>query len=443
MAMKGRACCLACIVLVLFVSSTAYAAQVTWAKHVSQDGSFSFHYPKGWQVHEDESVIVLEGEDSGEQVYFFSLPYEHTWSAEEHARFMLSALQAENPGLEAYGWESDSESETVLFNLVYGSGSHSYDGLGLVIKDSESRQALWLHYFAPSENYSQSLGAYILQGFLGSIAPGSTSKPPDEGQVSSSGEDDKKAERILENANAFMFILEFALGSPLSLSEEYMILSELQKSWSQRSAAELAKYDDYPDMVSIVMHIDDQHRLADIQQALAASVLEWIDESDPDDPIVRMIRTHMIEDDKTLVAGDPRLTELIASAYGELMAYAELLQRDPEARPGSIDEDEVEEIKGRLVDVWLQLSREERQLAETVPAVWSTLRHSLAHGDSSDQESARGIIVKLAPDRPSQSQDTEGAPMSMFQHSILLQAQQATFNHWMWCQGYRYTPFGY
>ena len=53
-------------------------------------------------------------------------------------------------------------------------------------------------------------------------------------------------------------------------------------------------------------------------------------------------------------------------------AYAELLQRDPEARPGSIDEDEVEEIKGRLVDVWLQLSREERQLAETVPAVWST-----------------------------------------------------------------------
>jgi hypothetical protein len=125
--MKGRACCLMCLTLVLLVSLTACAAQVTWAKYVSQDGSFSFHYPKGWQVKEDESVIVLEGEDSGEEVYFFALPYEHTWSAEEHARFMLSALHAENPGLEACGWESDSESETVLFNLVYGGGAHSYE----------------------------------------------------------------------------------------------------------------------------------------------------------------------------------------------------------------------------------------------------------------------------------------------------------------------------
>jgi hypothetical protein len=441
--MKGRACCLTCIALILLVSLTACAAQVTWAKYVSQDGSFSFHYPKGWQVKENESVIVLEGEDSGEDVYFFALPYEHTWSAEEHARFMLSALQAENPGLEAYGWESDSESETVLFNLVYGGGAHSYDGLGLVIKDSDSRQALWLHYFAPSENYSQSLGAYILQGFLGSIASGSTSKPPDEGQVSSLGEDDERAERILKNANAFMFILEFALGSPLSLSEEYMVPNELQRSWALRSAAELAQYDDYPDMVSIVMHIDDQHRLADIQQTLAASVLEWIDETDPGDPIVRMIRTHMIEDDKILVDGDPSLTELIASAYGELMACAELLQRDPDARPDSIDEDTVDEIKGRLADVWLQMSREERELSETVPTVWSTLRHSLTHGDNSDQESARRIVVKLAPDRPYQSQDTEGAPLSMFQHTMMMQAQQATFNHWMFCQGYRRTPFGY
>ena len=125
--MKGRACCLTCIALILLVSLTACAAQVTWAKYVSQDGSFSFHYPKGWQVKENESVIVLEGEDSGEDVYFFALPHEHTWSAEEHARFMLSALQAENPGLEAYGWESDSESETVLFSLAYGSGAHSYE----------------------------------------------------------------------------------------------------------------------------------------------------------------------------------------------------------------------------------------------------------------------------------------------------------------------------
>lgn len=169
---------------------------------MSQDGSFSFHYLKGWQVHEDESVIVLEWEDSEEEVYFFFLPYEHTWSAKEYADFMLSALKAENPGLEASGWQSDTESGTVLFNLVYGSGDHAYDALGLGIKGGNSRQARWVHYFAPSENYSQSLGAYILQRFLGSIAAGSTSTPPDEGQISSLGDDEKREARILRNESS-------------------------------------------------------------------------------------------------------------------------------------------------------------------------------------------------------------------------------------------------
>jgi hypothetical protein len=155
--MRGRPCCLVSIVLVLLVSSTACGAQVTWAKYVSQDGSFSFHYPKGWQVKENESVIVLEGEDSGEDVCFFALPYEHTWSAEEHARFMLSALQAENPGLEAYGWESDSESETVLFNLVYGGGAHSYElgayAEGMRNYQSENVNGLkWIPMLHPSNS---------------------------------------------------------------------------------------------------------------------------------------------------------------------------------------------------------------------------------------------------------------------------------------------------
>jgi len=28
-------------------------------------------------------------------------------------------------------------------------------------------------------------------------------------------------------------------------------------------------------------------------------------------------------------------------------------------------------------------------------------------------------------------------------HQDMLRAQQNTFNHWMWCRGFRSTPFGY
>ena len=57
-----------------------------------------------------------------------------------------------------------------------------------------------------------------------------------------------------------------------------------------------------------------------------------------------------------------------------------------------------------------------------MPAVWTTLRKALLHGDSSDRERARSIIAE---------------------HNSMMWARQNTFNHWMWCQGFRYTPFGY
>lgn len=49
--------------LPLLFASTACVAQtasLTWAKYLSCDGSFSFHYPLGWQVEEGESAIAVK-----------------------------------------------------------------------------------------------------------------------------------------------------------------------------------------------------------------------------------------------------------------------------------------------------------------------------------------------------------------------------------------------
>jgi hypothetical protein len=98
----------------------------------------------------------------------------------------------------------------------------------------------------------------------------------------------------------------------------------------------------------------------------------------------------------------PRTTEVLAYAYGELLAYAELLGQNGSARPDMIRQDTVtvEEIKSQLADAWLQLSQEEREQTQTLPAVWSILRRALSHGGESHRESAQNIIPNrhLKPD---------------------------------------------
>jgi len=429
---KFRTHCLIGVIVVLILTAcAAHAASELWTKYVSADESFSFHHPEGWHVTESESVVVVDGPSTDEQLCMCILPYYRNWSPEEHAQLMLSALRSENPDLAASGWEADSEGRAVLFDLTYGDGARQYRGTGLVLKDSGAEQALWFHYIAPSSGYSRDRGASTLKGFIGSIASGSASQSPVLG----------RGGRIAENADAFMFVLEFALGSPLSLLEERMIRDELERGWSEQSDAELAAYDDYPQMVSLIMAIGDQRQLMDVQHALAEAVLEWIGEIDPSDPVVQMIHAHLLEGDKALVGGDPPLTETAAASYAELMAYADLLQADPEAAPGSISHSTVEETKRQLAQCWLQLGRDERELVQTIPAVWTTLRKALLHGDSSDRERARSIIAELAPGRTSHS--AQGRVMSMAEHNSMMWARQNTFNHWMWCRGFRSTPFGY
>lgn len=81
--------------------------------------------------------------------------------------------------------------------------------------------------FGPGEGYAKEQGESLLEGFVNSLAPGATSTPPTEKLGMTLDE------RISQNAEAFLFVLEFSLGSPLSLADEQAILEELKQSWSQ------------------------------------------------------------------------------------------------------------------------------------------------------------------------------------------------------------------
>ena len=91
---------------------------------------------------------------------------------------MNSCETSDNPGLAASSWQAGSEGGTVLFEMAYGTGSRRCRGIGLVTKDSGSRQAVWFNSFARSTGYSQDRGISMREVVVASLALGSASQPP-------------------------------------------------------------------------------------------------------------------------------------------------------------------------------------------------------------------------------------------------------------------------
>ena len=218
------------------------------------DGSMSFHHPQGWPVSEVGGTILANGPD-GEQLCLCALPYYQGWGPEQHARFMVAALQAQNPGLQVTGWKTDPAGDAVFLDLAYSGEGFNYVGTGLVIADALAEQAVWFHYLCAESKYSESRAEQVFKGFVTSLAEGASSQPPG---------------RLARNADAFAFVVGFALGSPLSMAEEEVVLAELERYWSGRSESELAVYDEYHEIVSIC-EIGDRQQLADVQRSCWAT----------------------------------------------------------------------------------------------------------------------------------------------------------------------------
>ncbi len=426
--------------LVLCAPSCPATAQeaMNWSKYVTGDQSFSFYYPAGWIVQENESGFAIYDEKSFEQLWLVILPYQNLWAAQGHAEFFLSLIQEENPEMQGFGWDSDPAGKFVFFNLMQGSGQNRAEGAGLVLKDSAFEQALWFHYLAPGDLFSENRGFLILEGFVNSISSGANALGPE-------GSAEAWAARIDRNADGFLFILEFALGAPLSLSEETLILTELKSVLMEYSDAELAGYDEYPGFAQFIMSLANQDELVEVKETLHESVWEWVEESDQDEAVVSLIREALLEADQILVPGTLPLTEVAATAYAEFVAFAELLHQNglANAVPGDIRNDAVREIKEQLADAWPGFSQEEKEQVLNLPAVWTTLRRALSHGAAEDRDYALGIIAKAAPqDAPaSENESYDGVydPMALIKHQTMMEIQRHTFNHWRYCMGYTST----
>jgi hypothetical protein len=259
-------------------------------------------------------------------------------------------------------------------------------------------------------------------------------------QVSSRGSltarpNGQKADMIDRNSRAFLFVLEFALGAPFTVSQEGVVLDELKRGWEERTEAELKKYDTYPVLAELILRAG-QKDLDEIRVELEKNVREWLSGTDQSDPAVAVIRSQLNEKSRVLVPGTVPLTVRGATAYSEMYAFSELLGKIPEARPDQISKDQVAEIRQQLINAWKGFSEEQRKQVATTPGLWISLRALLRHGTPEEQAKVRGQIKKIAsPARGEKGEPGDlgkRAVMNVSKHMVLMEIQKMTFNQYLY-----------
>lgn len=424
----------------LIIGAVRADAASIWTKYVSADKSYSLHYPSGWEVTANDSIVMVANSETDEQLIMSILPFDKLSSAQELAKEFIDLLKTDNPYVRASNWRDITEgtNDQVIFDLTDKNDGKAYSGLGIVIKMNQ--QAIWFSYFSQEADYYLIRSNYILQGFIESIATGTTSKAP------SINYNVNLENRNDSNAKSFMFVLEFALGAPLTKSQEDTITKELKDGWRYRSEEELKTYDQYPALEKTILKMK-QKDLDKLRTELEKTIREWLDETDKSDKAVDLINKTLKSRGKVVIKGDPPLTAMSLTAYSEIIAYSRLLQDDPEAKPDQITTKSVNEIKKQVKEVWGTFSENDKKDIATSPGLWVCLRVQLEYGSKETQNSIRDNLIKLGsttgsigPVTDNSNHNETKSDMDMTSHSCMMQIQQMTFNNYMWSRGFNYLP---
>ncbi len=428
-----------CTVLALAASACLLAhaqAASDWAEYVSADGGFSLHYPAGWNVEESDGGLVMQSPEGDEVALMLTATNVGEATARECAQAICEVLAQQDWRLSPSDWQpAEAEAAIVAFGLAGGIAGAEARGTGLVVVEDDA--ALWLSYSTTAESYDAARAASIVQGVYRSLADGNGSEPP---EVRLRG---GKADEV---ARAFVFVLEFSLGDPLSAAEEEQVISALLEGWRDDDDA-IEAYAGYGDVVQTILHAD-QDALRSLQEDLAAETVAWMEEADPNDPIVQMVRRHREAAQEILVEAPVTLTRQQAGAYAELSAYSLLLQEAPLAGADEVDPQAVAGLVEGVAAAWPELTEAEREQVGSAPAVWMCLRSVLEHGAPEEQAQARGMVASIAGGCASQGGEADpdasrSMAENMVRHQVMLNINQMTFNHYMWTHGFHSTLYGF
>ena len=246
---------------------------------------------------------------------------------------------------------------------------------------------------------------------------------------------------------SFLFVLEFALGAPFTAAQERLILEQFSPGWwAAKSADERKSFGQYPQVVAWILRAG-QKDLEEMRKTLEETTRDWMKTSPQSDPVVAMVRARLAERGRTIIAGEPPLTEMAAAAFSEIYAYSRLLRRDGAALPSQLADADVAAARRELLRAWPGFSAAERAQVATVPGLWLVLRTLAVHGDSGQRDHARRRLLSVAagdassgPARAGRGRKEGDAVSAMLKHNVLMNIQQQTFNTYMWSRGFNYQP---
>ncbi|MCX6584853.1 MAG: hypothetical protein NT166_32165 [Candidatus Aminicenantes bacterium] len=420
--------------ITILIAAAITIDAATWKKYTT--ASSSFHYPAGWEVKEQDSNIEISNTKTKEQLLIVAVPFDKTKSPLLLAKQMVTLFKQGIPDIKASGFRENGQS--VYFESTYSEQGTAYRAEVLLVKGKEN--AHWFSYSAPSADYKQEYGLELLQAFMSSIATGNSSQPPENVSVNPIASTPPSS--LEKNARSFLFVLEFALGAPLNHTQEKMILDQLLAGWKAQSRDSLKKFDAYPQLAALILS-SGQHELEKLRSELEKSTRQWLAESDQNDPVVSIVRSQLQQRSKILAADSPPLTEMAATAYSEMTAFADILAENSNASPADISSNQVDNIRRLLQKSWGKFTAAERSDVLTTPGLWLTFRTLLQFGGAAEKEKIRGQLLKLAPATNYPGSGKSSKPMSMVEHNVLMNINRATFNSYLWSRGFKTTTFGY
>jgi hypothetical protein len=246
---------------------------------------------------------------------------------------------------------------------------------------------------------------------------------------------------------SFLFVLEFALGAPFTAAQERLILEQFSPGWwAAKSDDEKEAFGRYPKVVAWIMKAG-QADLEEMRKTLEETTRDWMKTSPQSDPVVAMVRARLAERGRTIIAGEPPLTEMAAAAFSEIYAYSRLLRRDGSALPSLLADADVAAVRRELLRAWPGFSAAERAQVAAAPGLWLVLRTLAVHGDLGQRDHARRRLLSVAagdassgPARAGRGGKEGDAVSAMLKHNVLMNIQQQTFNTYMWSRGFNYQP---
>ena len=85
-----------------------------WSKYVTADKSLSFHYPSGWSVSTDGSMVAVENSATEEELVMTMIPFDQLKSPQDLANGFIAMLKNSSPNFRAFNWRSQTESASLV-----------------------------------------------------------------------------------------------------------------------------------------------------------------------------------------------------------------------------------------------------------------------------------------------------------------------------------------